>query len=248
MERAAAAPGCAQPPTTLTAAMAAPASEHEILDVNRRYHDVAAHDYDAKWGIDYGEVGAAQVLGKLTKLLGPRPGPYARSLEIGAGTGYFSLNLLKAGVVGVGDLHRHLARDAGHARGQRAAARPRRRDRRLRRRRAAVRGRVVRPRARPRGAPPPARPRALVRGVRARAAPRRDAVLRRRAVAPGRPHRRVAEARRLARRAAVAQGGPRAPRDLRRRQRRPAACRGHRARARVGRRRPRLRPRRPGSA
>ena len=80
--------------------MAAPATEHEILDVNRRYHDVAAHDYDAKWGIDYGEVGAAQVLGKLSKLLGAQPGPYARSLEIGAGTGYFSLNLLRAGVVG----------------------------------------------------------------------------------------------------------------------------------------------------
>jgi SAM-dependent methyltransferase len=80
--------------------MAAPPTSHEILDVNRRYHDVAAHDYDAKWGIDFGEVGAAQVLGKLSKLLGAHPGPYARSLEIGAGTGYFSLNLLKAGVVG----------------------------------------------------------------------------------------------------------------------------------------------------
>jgi len=80
--------------------MAAPATSTEILDVNRRYHDVAAHDYDAKWGIDYGAVGAAQVLGKLTKLLGARPGPYPRSLEIGAGTGYFSLNLLQAGVVG----------------------------------------------------------------------------------------------------------------------------------------------------
>jgi SAM-dependent methyltransferase len=80
--------------------MAAPATSHEILAVRRRYHDVAADDYDAKWGIDFGEVGAAQVLGKLSKLLGARPGPYARSLEIGAGTGYFSLNLLKAGVVG----------------------------------------------------------------------------------------------------------------------------------------------------
>jgi ubiquinone/menaquinone biosynthesis C-methylase UbiE len=80
--------------------MAAPAHPHEILDVNRRYHDVAADDYDAKWGIDFGAVGQAQVLGKLTKLLGPAPGPYARSLEIGAGTGYFSLNLLNAGVVG----------------------------------------------------------------------------------------------------------------------------------------------------
>jgi ubiquinone/menaquinone biosynthesis C-methylase UbiE len=79
--------------------MAAPATSHEILDVNRRYHDVAADDYDAKWGIDFGAVGQAQVLGKLTKLLGPAPGPYERSLEIGAGTGYFSLNLLNAGVV-----------------------------------------------------------------------------------------------------------------------------------------------------
>jgi ubiquinone/menaquinone biosynthesis C-methylase UbiE len=80
--------------------MAAPATSHEILDVNRRYHDVAAGDYDAKWGIGFGDVGQAQVLGKLTKLLGPQPGPFARSLEIGAGTGYFSLNLLNAGVVG----------------------------------------------------------------------------------------------------------------------------------------------------
>jgi SAM-dependent methyltransferase len=80
--------------------MAAHGAPHEILDVNRRYHDVAADDYDAKWGIDFGEVGRAQVLGKLSKLLGARPGPFARSLEIGAGTGYFSLNLLRAGVVG----------------------------------------------------------------------------------------------------------------------------------------------------
>ncbi len=79
--------------------MAAPPTEHEILDVNRRYHDVAAESYDAKWGISFGEIGHQQVLGKLTKLLGPRPGPFARSLEIGAGTGYFSLNLLQTGVV-----------------------------------------------------------------------------------------------------------------------------------------------------
>jgi ubiquinone/menaquinone biosynthesis C-methylase UbiE len=80
--------------------MAAPPTEHEILDVNRRYHDVAAGSYDAKWGISFGEIGHAQVLGKMAKLLGPRPGPYARALEIGAGTGYFSLNLLQTGVVG----------------------------------------------------------------------------------------------------------------------------------------------------
>jgi ubiquinone/menaquinone biosynthesis C-methylase UbiE len=79
--------------------MAAPEKAEDILDVNRRYHDVAADEYDGKWGISFGEVGRQQVLGKLTKLLGPRPGPFARSLEIGAGTGYFTLNLMQAGVV-----------------------------------------------------------------------------------------------------------------------------------------------------
>jgi ubiquinone/menaquinone biosynthesis C-methylase UbiE len=80
--------------------VAAPATKTEILDVNRRYHDVAADEYDAKWGISFGEGGQEQVAGKLAKLLGPRPGPFARSLEIGAGTGYFSLNMLQAGIVG----------------------------------------------------------------------------------------------------------------------------------------------------
>jgi ubiquinone/menaquinone biosynthesis C-methylase UbiE len=72
----------------------------EIRDVNTRYHDVAASSYDSKWGIDFGEVGQAQVLGKLRKVLGPQlERGFHRSLEIGAGTGYFSLNLLQAGVV-----------------------------------------------------------------------------------------------------------------------------------------------------
>jgi ubiquinone/menaquinone biosynthesis C-methylase UbiE len=79
--------------------MAAPDTTDEILDVNRRYHDVAAADYDTKWGVDFGDVGRAQVLGKVEKLLGRNPGPFARALEIGAGTGYFTLNLLQAGVV-----------------------------------------------------------------------------------------------------------------------------------------------------
>jgi ubiquinone/menaquinone biosynthesis C-methylase UbiE len=77
----------------------APATAPEILDVNRRYHDVAAEEYDAKWGISFGAQGREQVVGKLAKLLGPRPGPFGRSLEIGAGTGYFSLNMLQAGVL-----------------------------------------------------------------------------------------------------------------------------------------------------
>src|SRR6476659_3796868 len=73
-------------------------SSQEILEVNVRYHDLASHSYDAKWGIDYGDKGAAQVLGKMQKALG-RNGlhSYGRGLEIGAGTGYFSLNLLRRG-------------------------------------------------------------------------------------------------------------------------------------------------------
>jgi ubiquinone/menaquinone biosynthesis C-methylase UbiE len=75
------------------------ATPEEIRDVNTRYHDGAAASYDAKWGINYGEVGRAQVLGKVRKALGGRLERFGRSLEIGAGTGYFSLNLLQAGVV-----------------------------------------------------------------------------------------------------------------------------------------------------
>ena len=71
-----------------------------IRDANIRYHDAAAHGYDSKWAIDYGEIGAGQVLGKLSKALGRQPGRYARALEIGAGTGYFSLNLVRQGVIG----------------------------------------------------------------------------------------------------------------------------------------------------
>jgi SAM-dependent methyltransferase len=72
----------------------------EIRDANTRYHDVAADGYDTKWGIDFGDIGQAQVMGKLRKLLGSElDGGYDRSLEIGAGTGYFSLNMLQAGVV-----------------------------------------------------------------------------------------------------------------------------------------------------
>jgi SAM-dependent methyltransferase len=74
-------------------------AEH-IRDVNTRYHDVAAAGYDAKWGIDFGAVGQAQVLGKLRKLVRLEDGQrFARALEIGGGTGYFSLNMKAAGVI-----------------------------------------------------------------------------------------------------------------------------------------------------
>jgi ubiquinone/menaquinone biosynthesis C-methylase UbiE len=79
--------------------MAAPSTAEAIRDVNTRYHDAAAASYDTKWGVDYGEIGRQQVRGKLRKLLGTPLPQYGRSLEIGCGTGYFTLNMLQDGVV-----------------------------------------------------------------------------------------------------------------------------------------------------
>jgi ubiquinone/menaquinone biosynthesis C-methylase UbiE len=85
----------------LAAVPASPtASAEHIKDVNTRYHDVAAVDYDAKWGIDFGPVGQDQVRAKLVKSLGGEPRePFGDALEIGAGTGYFTLNLLQLGLI-----------------------------------------------------------------------------------------------------------------------------------------------------
>jgi SAM-dependent methyltransferase len=79
---------------------ASPPLAERIKDANLRYHDAAASAYDAKWGIDFGPVGRRQVRAKLAKALGEWPSqPFANALEIGAGTGYFSLNLAQAGLV-----------------------------------------------------------------------------------------------------------------------------------------------------
>jgi ubiquinone/menaquinone biosynthesis C-methylase UbiE len=77
-----------------------PLSHEQIRDANARYHDLAADEYDSKWGIDFGELGRRQVTRKLRKALGRAPEWYPRSLEVGAGTGYFTLNMLRAGLIG----------------------------------------------------------------------------------------------------------------------------------------------------
>src|ERR1700710_1001661 len=76
------------------------ATPEHIKDVNTRYHDAAADEYDAKWGIDFGETGQEQVRLKLIKALGGRRGEsFGDALEIGSGTGYFSLNLVQLGPI-----------------------------------------------------------------------------------------------------------------------------------------------------
>ncbi len=76
------------------------ATPDHIKDVNTRYHDAAAEEYDAKWGIDFGATGQEQVRLKLSKALGGLDGVhFGDGLEIGSGTGYFSLNLLQLGLI-----------------------------------------------------------------------------------------------------------------------------------------------------
>jgi SAM-dependent methyltransferase len=77
--------------------MHAPSTDEEIRDVNERYHDCAAVTYDSKWGIDFGPIGLQQVSGKIEKVLGSPLPPLGKVVEIGSGTGYFSLNLLLGG-------------------------------------------------------------------------------------------------------------------------------------------------------
>ncbi len=75
-------------------------SAEQIRDANARYHDVAAVHYDSKWGIDFGAMGQEQVTTKVRKALRGEPPRFERSLEIGSGTGYFTLNLMQAGLIG----------------------------------------------------------------------------------------------------------------------------------------------------
>ena len=80
--------------------MPAPSTPEQIKQVNERYHDHAAASYDSKWGISFESVGQQQVRAKLRKALGGWPAePFGDALEIGAGTGYFSLNLLQLGAI-----------------------------------------------------------------------------------------------------------------------------------------------------
>jgi ubiquinone/menaquinone biosynthesis C-methylase UbiE len=76
------------------------ATAERIKHANVRYHDAAAGSYDAKWGIDFGPTGQSQVRAKMRKALGGWPErPFPDALEIGAGTGYFTLNLLQTGAI-----------------------------------------------------------------------------------------------------------------------------------------------------
>ncbi len=65
------------------------------------YHDWEAQTYDEKWAISFDERGMDYVRDRFVAAAAAGEGgwPYAKSLEIGAGTGLFSLNLKLAGII-----------------------------------------------------------------------------------------------------------------------------------------------------
>ncbi|HEX9377734.1 MAG TPA: class I SAM-dependent methyltransferase [Actinomycetota bacterium] len=64
---------------------------------NLRYHDAAACGYDAKWSISFDQRCIDYVRERAERMLPDRR--YGRVLEVGAGTGFFLLNLWQAGFV-----------------------------------------------------------------------------------------------------------------------------------------------------
>ncbi len=63
------------------------------------YHDWEASTYDEKWSISYDERCVDYARDRFVAVAGRDGWPYGKSLEIGAGTGFFTLNLKLAGVL-----------------------------------------------------------------------------------------------------------------------------------------------------
>ena len=65
---------------------------------NILYHDWEASTYDEKWSISYDERCIDYARDRFVHVAGDAEWPYERALEIGAGTGFFVLNLMQAGL------------------------------------------------------------------------------------------------------------------------------------------------------
>jgi ubiquinone/menaquinone biosynthesis C-methylase UbiE len=63
------------------------------------YHDWESQTYDEKWSISFDDRCVDYARDRFVALAGREGWPYPVALELGAGTGFFSLNLKQAGVV-----------------------------------------------------------------------------------------------------------------------------------------------------
>ena len=69
---------------------------------NVLYHDWEAGTYDDKWSISYDDRCITYARDRFVAIAGESHWPYGQALEIGAGTGFFLLNLMQAGVMAGG--------------------------------------------------------------------------------------------------------------------------------------------------
>jgi ubiquinone/menaquinone biosynthesis C-methylase UbiE len=69
---------------------------------NVLYHDWEAGTYDEKWSISFDQRCIDYARERFAHVAGTDGWPYARSLELGCGTGFFTLNLKLAGVLDEG--------------------------------------------------------------------------------------------------------------------------------------------------
>jgi ubiquinone/menaquinone biosynthesis C-methylase UbiE len=75
------------------------AAWHDPKLANVLYHDWEAGTYDEKWSISFDERCIAYARDRFAHVAGRAGWPYGTSLELGCGTGFFTLNLKLAGVI-----------------------------------------------------------------------------------------------------------------------------------------------------
>lgn len=95
-------PAQAPPPATAPSPASAEDVERAWEDTKLAqvlYHDWEAQTYDEKWSISFDQRCIDYARDRFAAIAGTSGWPYGRSLEIGAGTGFFSLNLRQAGVL-----------------------------------------------------------------------------------------------------------------------------------------------------
>ena len=87
-------------------ALRAPATAEEVAAAwddpklaNVLYHDWEAGTYDEKWSISFDERCIEYARDRFVHVAGTGGWPYRKSLELGCGTGFFTLNLKLAGVI-----------------------------------------------------------------------------------------------------------------------------------------------------
>jgi ubiquinone/menaquinone biosynthesis C-methylase UbiE len=75
------------------------AAWHDPKLANVLYHDWEASTYDEKWSISFDQRCIDYARDRFAHVAGTVGWPYAKSLELGCGTGFFTLNLKLAGVI-----------------------------------------------------------------------------------------------------------------------------------------------------